>query len=146
MVRRKEMSNGTVAVGSRPATVPTSKLPVALRFPLLVILSLSLSSLLYSVASDYTAGDLATVSRSLNKWSEVGELIGWRTVELGIGWWAEYDSEFVLRPHLSSKAATCAGQQERRKRISGLLKGEQQRPLRPLLIHIFASQATISPP
>ncbi|MCJ1366581.1 hypothetical protein MMC16_005710 [Acarospora aff. strigata] len=92
MVRRKEMSNGTVAVGSAPAPLPASKLPAALRFPLLVTLSLSLSSLLYSFSSDYTAGDLATVSRSLNKWSEVAELIGWRTVELGIGWWGEYDS------------------------------------------------------
>lgn len=87
------MSNGTVAVSSRPATVSTSKLPAALRFPLLVTLSLSLSSLLYSFSSDYTAGDLATVSRSLNKWSEVAELIGWRTVELAIGWLGEYDSE-----------------------------------------------------
>ncbi len=93
MVRRKEMSNDTVAVSSRPAAVPTTKLPAALRFPLLVTLSLSLSSLFYSLSSDYTAGDLATVSRSLNKWSEVGELIGWRTVELAIGWWGEYDSK-----------------------------------------------------
>jgi len=87
------MSNDTVAVSSRPAAVPTTKLPAALRFPLLVTLSLSLSSLFYSLSSDYTAGDLATVSRSLNKWSEVGELIGWRTVELAIGWWGDYDSE-----------------------------------------------------
>lgn len=94
------MSNGTVAVSSRPATVSTSKLPAALRFPLLVTLSLSLSSLLYSFSSDYTAGDLATVSRSLNKWSEVAELIGWRTAELAIGWWGEYDSETHATPLL----------------------------------------------
>lgn len=97
------MSNGTVAVSSTPAPVPTSKLPAAMRFPLLVMLSLSLSSLLYSFSSDYMAGDLATVSRSLNKWSEVAELIGWRTVELGIGWWGEYDSEISPSFHRSRK-------------------------------------------
>lgn len=93
MVRRKEMSNGEVAVPEQPPPVPTSQLPSPLRFPLLVTLSLSLSSLLYSFSSDYTAGDLATVSRSLNEWSEVVGLIAWRTIELGIGWWGEFDSE-----------------------------------------------------
>jgi len=93
MVKRKQMSNGTVAVASTSAPVSTSQLPAALRFPLLVTLSLTLSSLLYSFSSDFTAGDLATVSRSLNKWSEVGGLLAWKTIELGVGWWGEYDSK-----------------------------------------------------
>jgi hypothetical protein len=55
-----------------------SKLPAPLRFPLLVVLSLSLSSLLYSFSATYTIGELASVSRSLNEWWEIGLLVGWK--------------------------------------------------------------------
>jgi len=68
-----------------------SKLPAPLRFPLLVLLSLTLSSLLYSFTAQYTAGDLASVSRSLSKWWEVAALVGWRIFELGLGWFGNYD-------------------------------------------------------
>jgi len=56
-----------------------------------VILSLTLSSLLYSFVAEYTEGDLASVSRSLGAWWEVGALVGWRTFELGLGWFGDYD-------------------------------------------------------
>ncbi|KAI9740741.1 MAG: hypothetical protein M1818_004706 [Claussenomyces sp. TS43310] len=69
-----------------------SQIPPALRFPLLVTLSLCSSSLLYSCTSKYTAGELASVSRSLNAWWEVGALVGWKTFELGLGWYCNYDS------------------------------------------------------
>lgn len=71
----------------------TSKLSTTLRFPLLVVISLTLSSILYSVASAFTVGDLSSVSRSLDDWWEVVGLIGWKTTELAIGWLGEYDSE-----------------------------------------------------
>lgn len=72
------------------APVP-SKLPNALRFPLVVTLSLFLSSLLYSIAGEYTANDLASVSRRLDKWYEVGALLSLRVVELAMGWWGGLD-------------------------------------------------------
>jgi hypothetical protein len=59
-------------------TLHSSKLPQALKFPLLVILSLSLSSLLYSFTAQHTAGELTAVSRSLNEWWEVGVLVSWK--------------------------------------------------------------------
>jgi hypothetical protein len=61
------------------APLRASKLPRPLQFPLVVILSLSLSALLYSFAAEYTASELSAVSRSLNKWWEVGVLVAWRT-------------------------------------------------------------------
>jgi len=61
------------------ASPRASKLPRPLQFPLVVILSLSSSALLYSFAAEYTAGELAVVSRSLNNWWEVGLLVAWRT-------------------------------------------------------------------
>lgn len=61
------------------ALLHSSKLPQAIRFPLLVTLSMVLSSLLYSLAAEYIAEDLARVSRDLGEWLEVGALVGWRT-------------------------------------------------------------------
>jgi hypothetical protein len=61
------------------AALRASKLPRAVRFPLLVTLNMALSSLLYSLAAEYIAGDLARVSRNLGEWWEVGALAGWRT-------------------------------------------------------------------
>lgn len=79
--------------GAPSAPVRSSKLPRILRFPLLVTLSLTLSSLLYSFSSQLlkTEGELASVSRRLDQWWEVGALLGWRTFELALGWWGGYD-------------------------------------------------------
>jgi hypothetical protein len=60
------------------APLRASKLPRALQFPLVVILSLVSSALAYSFAAEYTAGELATVSRRLDAWWEVAALLGWR--------------------------------------------------------------------
>jgi len=91
--RKEKVGNALVAVVQQgDAPIRVSRLPAFVRFPLLVVLSLTLSSLLYSFAAEYTAGDLAGVSRSLNDWWEVGALVGWRTFELGLGWFGNYDS------------------------------------------------------
>jgi len=86
------MSSRSVAVlrhGNAP--VRASKIPRILRFPLVVLLSLTLSSLLYTAAAEYTTGDLAGISKRLDQWWEIGTLVGWRTFELGLGWFADYD-------------------------------------------------------
>ncbi|KAI9795185.1 MAG: hypothetical protein M1816_000207 [Peltula sp. TS41687] len=82
-----------------------SKIPGPLRFPTLVTLSLVLSSALYSIAARYLfIGDLGSVSRRLTEWWEVGGLVGWKAVELGIGWWSDYDgvdlASLTLLSHL----------------------------------------------
>lgn len=79
-------------VAQDDAPVRATKLPRAVQFPLLVTLSMALSSLLYSFAAEYIAGDLARVSRNLGEWWEVAALVGWRTFELGLGWYGLYDS------------------------------------------------------
>lgn len=93
MPSRKDMSHGAVAIPRSPSVAPSSSLPGSLRFPLLVILSLTLSASLYTFAADFSVGELAGISRSLNEWWEVVGLLGWRTTELGIGWWGEYDGQ-----------------------------------------------------
>lgn len=82
----------TVARRSAPdAIIRPSKIPAPLRFPLVATLSLTISALLYSATATYTSGELARVSRRLERWDEVALLVGWRTVELALGWFGGYD-------------------------------------------------------
>ncbi|KAG9232569.1 hypothetical protein BJ875DRAFT_380437 [Amylocarpus encephaloides] len=76
------------------APLRPSTLPPFLRFPLVVVLSLSLSSLLYSLIAGFNGSeqDLARVRRRLDSWWDVGALVGWRMFELGLGWFGNYDS------------------------------------------------------
>ena len=67
-------------------------LSAQVRFPFLVFFSLTLSSLLYSLVSPFTAGDLATVSRSRDNWWEIAGLLGWKVTQLAIGWFGGFDS------------------------------------------------------
>lgn len=93
MPSRKAPVQNAVATKPNGVSMRSTALPAALRFPSLVLLSLMLSSALYSIASQYIAGDLGSVSRRLSNWWEVFGLIAWRAIELGIGWWSDYDGE-----------------------------------------------------
>ena len=77
------------------APLPNSVIPEPLRFPLLVALNIIVSALLYTLASPFTKGDLATVSGRRDQWWEIAGLLGWKTIELAVGWWGGYDSEFT---------------------------------------------------
>jgi hypothetical protein len=86
---KEKPSNRAIAIQHGNAPIQASKLPAFLRFPLLVLLSLTISTLLYSFVAEYTEGDLASVSRNLDQWHEVGALVGWRTfVCLDFQFWA----------------------------------------------------------
>lgn len=82
---------------------PESTFPGTLHFPALVVLSLTLSATLYTVASSFTAGDLSSVSRRLDDWWEVAGLIGWKTAQLAVGWWGGYD-RMLLKAYVMSWA------------------------------------------
>jgi len=55
-----------------------SKLPKIAQFPLLVVLNLAISALLYSAGSGYGGKELARISRKQEGWEIVGGLVGWR--------------------------------------------------------------------
>lgn len=55
-----------------------SHLPAPLQFPLVTVLSFSISSLCYSFLSEWSRGELAGISKSLDTWAEVSILAGWR--------------------------------------------------------------------
>jgi len=90
----KRRSSASLAELSKThAPSSTSKIPNTLRFPLLVLISLTSSSVLYSLSSAITAGDLSSVSKSLNDWWEITGLLGWKTAQLAVGWWGGYDGQ-----------------------------------------------------
>jgi hypothetical protein len=75
---RTSVDKAVAVVEQGDAPIPSSKIPPALRFPLVTLLSLVISSLLYSFTASFVANDLASVSRSLDQWWEVGALVGFR--------------------------------------------------------------------
>lgn len=102
--RKQSPAVSSAPAVSVPANLQSSKRSLAFRFPVLVAVSLSLSSLLYSFASGFTAGDLSSVSRSPSDWWEIAGLLGWKTAELGVGWWGDYDGKPLRRfPYLNRR-------------------------------------------
>lgn len=97
MVKRKQLAEASSveAVPVPPLTQP-SKIPNALRFPILVFASMALSSLTYSLTSQFGTGDLATVMKRRDEWWEIGGLLAWKSTELAIGWWGEFDGDSFL--------------------------------------------------
>lgn len=71
--RRRSIPQGAAIV--RP-----SRIPAPLRFPLVAILSLTISALAFSAVADFrgTGSELGKVSRRLERWEEVVGLVGWR--------------------------------------------------------------------
>ncbi|KAJ5773996.1 hypothetical protein N7457_008892 [Penicillium paradoxum] len=74
------------------------------RFILVVLSSLVVSSILFTFTSNLTVGDLGPISKHLEEWWEVGGLIGWRAVEVGLAWALGFDgrdvASFLFITHL----------------------------------------------
>ncbi|KAJ5795557.1 uncharacterized protein N7518_004097 [Penicillium psychrosexuale] len=89
------------------ATAQTSRLaciPSPARFILVVLSSLTLSSVFFTLTSTLTVGDLGPISKHLEEWWEVGGLIAWRAVEVGLAWALGFDgrdvASFLFLTHL----------------------------------------------
>lgn len=88
-------SGAFVAVTKREDTAPASRgsgLPSVLRFPIVAILSFSISSMGYSFINEFTKGELATIVRTLETPRELAIMTVWRLTELALGWIANFDS------------------------------------------------------
>ncbi|KAH8423803.1 uncharacterized protein LDX57_001561 [Aspergillus melleus] len=83
-------------------------IPSPARFILVVGSSLILSSTLFSLSSGITLGELGNVSKHLDEWWEVGGLIVWKAVEVGLAWALGFDgrdvSSFIFLTHLPTYA------------------------------------------
>ncbi|KAI9658902.1 MAG: hypothetical protein M1821_001862 [Bathelium mastoideum] len=92
MAPRKEMAyTDAVPIGTSPPPLPASKLPAPTRFPLLTVLSLALSALLFSFVADSTGVELASMSRTLNEPWQAVAVLAWKVVELGVNWYLNFD-------------------------------------------------------
>lgn len=74
------------------------KIPRTVRFSLVILSSLVLSSVFLTVFSLQTAGHLAGISKHLEEWWEIAGLILWRATELGLAWVFGFDSACKLSP------------------------------------------------
>ncbi|CAG8939502.1 unnamed protein product [Penicillium salamii] len=105
---KRKVSWGDITRPAREATdaqsSPLASIPSPARFVLVVLSSLVLSSVLFTLTSSFTVGDLGPISRHLEEWWEVGGLIGWRALEVGLTWVLGYDgrdaASFLFLTHL----------------------------------------------
>ncbi len=74
-----------------------SQLFSGLRFPLVIILSFVLSSVLFSIIAEVTAGDLAGISKHTESWVEITGLLGWKVVQLAISWFGGFDGVYQYK-------------------------------------------------
>lgn len=76
-----------------PAVPRLARIPSPARFSLAVLSSLILSSVAFTLTSHLTVGDLGLISKHLEEWWEVGGLVAWKAVEIGLGWVLGFDSK-----------------------------------------------------
>lgn len=105
-----EGSSSSLAVAKPESTAAPaerrSTLPPVLQFPLVAILSFSISSLGYSFINEFTQGELATIMRTLETPRELGIMTAWRLTELALGWFANFDSIDLAALNLLSHSPT----------------------------------------
>lgn len=71
------------------------RLPSFIKFPALVLVSLSLSAFIHTLASNYTGPELGSVSRELTEEWQIGVMVGWKLSELAAAWYLRYDCEWT---------------------------------------------------
>lgn len=109
--RKKEVLSAVTAADDDTAEKTTRQLRhktrldrihPAVRFILAVFGSLALSSTLFSLTTGITLGELGRVSKHLETWWEVGGLMAWKAVEVGLAWIMGFDGipSSPFKPHI----------------------------------------------
>ena len=78
-------------------TMPVERLPTWVRFPIVCLISFSVSMMAYTVVADWTGYELAAVSRAVTADEYVAVFVAWRVAVLAMGWYAGYDCELYYR-------------------------------------------------
>ncbi|EME48906.1 hypothetical protein DOTSEDRAFT_84419 [Dothistroma septosporum NZE10] len=79
------------APADNPMAPRAARIPSALRLPLVVLTTFSLSSLGYSLFAGSAGPELAAVSRDLTSAWHIAAMVVWKLAELSIAWYACYD-------------------------------------------------------
>ena len=74
-----------------------SQIPFPLQFPLVVILSFSLSTLLYSFIAEIGTGELASISKHSESWLDAAGLLAWKAVLLAVSWFGGFDGTTLFQ-------------------------------------------------
>ncbi|KAL3461295.1 hypothetical protein BJX64DRAFT_163351 [Aspergillus heterothallicus] len=85
-----------VAKEAPPHRAVVEQIPSPARLILAIFASLALSSALFTLTSRVTLGELGRVSKHLEEWWEVGGLMAWKAVEIGLAWILGFDGRDVL--------------------------------------------------
>lgn len=94
MPSHKKNTKSTSAGGTRPTQelqTGKSRISSPVRFILVVLSSLALSSGLFLLTSGIHLDELRAVSKPLDSPWEIGGLLAWRAVEVGLAWILGYD-------------------------------------------------------
>lgn len=97
MPSHKKSTESTSAGGTRPtkeSQTRKSRISSPIRFILVVLSSLALSSGLFLLTSGIHLDELRIVSKPLDSPWEIGSLLAWRAVEVGLAWLLGYDGIF----------------------------------------------------
>lgn len=82
------------ALGPAAHSSQLSLISSASRFLQVLVGSLLLSTLFFSLTAPLNRDDLAIISKRFDGWSEVGALLAWRSIEIGISWVLGFDSKW----------------------------------------------------
>jgi hypothetical protein len=96
VVKPTQVAHSTIDAARAASKTEESQLrrvPSPVRFVLVVFNSLLLSSVLFTMTSSVTLGELGRVSKHLEAWWEVGGLMLWKAVEVGLAWILGFDGE-----------------------------------------------------
>ncbi|KAF4158267.1 hypothetical protein CNMCM6069_004467 [Aspergillus lentulus] len=99
VVKTTQVAHSTIDAARAASKTEESQLrrvPSPVRFLLVVFNSLLLSSVLFTMTSSVTLGELGRVSKHLEAWWEVGGLMLWKAVEVGLAWVLGFDGRDVL--------------------------------------------------
>lgn len=90
------VSGSTRAAKGTQQSSQEKRISSPVRFLLVVLSSLGLSSGLFTLTSRIHLDELRTVGKPLDSWWEVGGLLAWRAVEVGLTWLLGYDGNAFL--------------------------------------------------
>ncbi|RHZ48638.1 uncharacterized protein CDV56_103783 [Aspergillus thermomutatus] len=96
VVKATQAARSTIDAARAASKTQESQLrrvPSPVRFLLVVFNSLLLSSVLFTMTSSVTLGELGRVSKHLEGWWEVGGLMLWKAVEVGLAWILGFDGK-----------------------------------------------------
>ncbi|OBT42180.1 hypothetical protein VE00_06843 [Pseudogymnoascus sp. WSF 3629] len=101
----KRTSSTPIAPSSSAAEELRAGAPLSpvIRLPVLATMGLAISTVLHQLATQFGDGGVGHVARRAEGWRELGAVVGWRSIELGIAWCNGYSASEVAALSLFSQ-------------------------------------------